>query len=181
MGVLRTARPTVVRGRSWPFGGLAVVLAAAVAAAAVAWYTIPPTGRAAPAISGVAAQPEPGATPPGTAYTGRHEDRTTLDGRNAKQAVSQSALVVVYELTGAGGARNLTYVGEGGSLQQQGEVTTPWAMSVQRTAAADAPSFSSLVAQNVGDGELGCRIRVNGAVVAEQSVTGAGARLSCVS
>ncbi|MFF0148379.1 MmpS family membrane protein [Amycolatopsis sulphurea] len=177
MGVLRTARPTAVRGRSWPFGGLAVVLAAAVAAAAVAWYTIPPTGRAAPAISGVAAQPEPGAT----AYTGHQDDRTTPDGRNAKQAVSQSALVVVYELTGAGGARNLTYVGEGGSLRQQDEVATPWAVSVQRAAAADAPSFSSLVAQNVGDGELGCRIRVNGAVVAQQSVTGVGARLSCVS
>ncbi|WP_020660389.1 MmpS family transport accessory protein [Amycolatopsis benzoatilytica] len=154
MGVPGATRSTTARGepgRLRPLGSVVVVVGVIAVAVTVAWYVMPKTapGRAAP----------PAAAPVEPAVV--HEITRT----------------VVYELTGDDVAHNLTYVAEGGDLEQQVEVHLPWSATVQRSVPAGQAVFTSLVAQSTGS--LACRIRVDGRVVAEKAVAGDGRQLSC--
>ena len=157
MGVPGATRPTAVRGDSGrlrPLGSAVVVIGVIAVAVTVAWYVMPQAtpGRPAPAAAVPSVTVEPAIA--------REVTRT-----------------VVYELSGADIAHNLTYVATGGDLEQQAEVHLPWSATVQRTTSGEQPVFSSLVAQSAG--ALLCRIRVDGHVVAEKSVAEEGRQLSC--
>lgn len=157
MGVPGATRPTAARGetgRLRPLGSVVVVAGVIAVAVTVAWYVMP---KATPD------RPAPAASVPSV---------------TVEPAVAQEVTrTVVYELTGGDVAHNLTYVATGGDLEQQAEVQLPWSVTVQRKAPAAQPVFSSLVAQSAG--ALLCRIRVDGHVVAEKSVSGEGRQLSC--
>ncbi|GAA4552617.1 MmpS family transport accessory protein [Amycolatopsis samaneae] len=144
------------RGRVWTLGNVVVVVGVAAVAITLAWYVLPGT------TSRQAAPPPPEqarAAPVVAAAPVRH--------------------AVVYELTGTGGARNLTYVGGGTDLVQSAEVTTPWSTSFTRTGPGDRTEFYSLSAQHAGQGTLRCRVLVDGVVVAEKVVNGDGSQLIC--
>ncbi|WP_033296077.1 MmpS family transport accessory protein [Amycolatopsis jejuensis] len=160
MGVPGSIRPAAARGepsRLRPLGSVVVVVGVIAVAVTVAWYVMPKAAPGRPA-------PAPAAAPAVTAEPA---------------IVQEITRTVVYELTGTDGARNLTYVAAGGDLEQRAEVPTPWSVTVQRTTHVGDHVFTSLVAQNAGEGALGCRIRVDGQVVAERSVAGEGRQLSC--
>ena len=157
MGVPGATRPTTARGepgRLRPLGSVVVVVGVIAVAVTVAWYVMPKTapGRAAPAAAAPAKPVEPA-------------------------VVREITRTVVYELTGDDIAHNLTYVAAAGDLEQQAEVHLPWSATVQRTVPEGQAVFTSLVAQSAG--ELVCRIRVDGQIVAEKSVSGEGRQLSC--
>lgn len=141
---------------SWskPVGNVVAVLGVLALAAAVSSHVLPRTGRE-------PAEKRPVAAPVAPA---------------AVRTVHHS---VVYELLGGNGARNVTYAAEGTSLAQQAEVRTPWSVAFTRTGPADRTEFYSVAAQNPGPGELRCRIRVDGVVVAERVVTEPGRQFSC--
>jgi hypothetical protein len=86
---------------------------------------------------------------------------------------------VLYELTGDGGARNITYVAQGADIAQERVVATPWSKSVQRHSAEGGVDYYSLSAQNAGGGRIGCRITVDGEVVNKNSTSGSGAVVMC--
>ncbi|HWD05575.1 MAG TPA: MmpS family transport accessory protein [Amycolatopsis sp.] len=145
-------------GRLKPLGSVVVVVAVIAVAFTVAAYVMPKTAP-------TATDPEP-AHPAEVA-------------RAEPVAVQDVTRTIVYSLLGAGGARNLTYVGADAGLQQLAEVTTPWSVTVTRTAPAGEAGFASLAVQSATADGLTCRITVDGAVVAERSVSGEGTQLSC--
>jgi hypothetical protein len=88
--------------------------------------------------------------------------------------------MVIYELVGEQGVRNVTYVAEGAAIVQEREAATPWSKSFQRTGIEGGREFYSVSAQNAGPGTLRCRIIVDGRVVGENSVAGDRAMVTCV-
>ncbi|MFI5593322.1 MmpS family transport accessory protein [Amycolatopsis sp. NPDC051758] len=155
MGVPTATRPDRdCAERAKSAGSVVVVLFVLAAAFVVTSYVVPRSARG-------PAKEEPVAAPVVPA---------------AVATVSHS---VVYELLGPDGARNVTYAAAGSALTQQAEVTTPWSVSFTRVGPADRTEFYSIAAQNPGPGELRCRILVDGAVVAEKSVTEPGRLFSC--
>ncbi|MEU4673811.1 MmpS family transport accessory protein [Amycolatopsis sp. NPDC023774] len=154
------ASPPGAGGPGWlrPLGSVVVVVGVIAVAIAVASYVTP---KAAPTAG------EPGQASP------------TEVAQAEPVAVQNVTRTIVYSLEGEGGARNLTYVAADAGLEQQTEVTTPWSVTVTRTAPAGEAEFASLAAQSAGPGGLTCRITVDGTVVAEKSVSGEGAQLSC--
>ncbi|MFI5615531.1 MmpS family transport accessory protein [Amycolatopsis sp. NPDC051903] len=147
-------------GRLKPLGSVVVVIGVVAVALAVAAYVMP---KAAPGGG------DPAAVAPAPAEIAPAEPA----------AVQDVTRTIVYSLFGAAGARNLTYVGADSGLEQQAEVTTPWSVTVTRTAPASEAEFASLAAQSAAAGALTCRITVDGSVVSEKSVAREGAQLSC--
>jgi hypothetical protein len=88
--------------------------------------------------------------------------------------------MVIYELLGEHGVRNVTYVADGAAIVQEREAATPWSKSFQRTGVEGGREFYSVSAQNAGPGTLRCRIIVDGRVVGENSVAGDRAMVTCV-
>ncbi|QRP48913.1 MmpS family transport accessory protein [Amycolatopsis sp. FDAARGOS 1241] len=162
MGVPATTPPAPRPGRLKPLGSVVVVVGVVAVALAVAAYVMP---KAAPG-AGDPAAPAPAPAPAEVAPA-------------EPAAVQDVTRTIVYSLFGAAGARNLTYVGADSGLEQQAAVTTPWSVTVTRTAPASEAEFASLAAQSAAAGDLTCRITVDGAVVAEKSVSREGAQLSC--
>lgn len=96
--------------------------------------------------------------------------------QRAADTQEQAHHTVVYQLDGDTGARDLTYAVQGEELVQADRVTAPWSTAFTRTGEG---GYSSLTARNDGPGSLRCRILVDGAVVAEKTVHGEGAQLTC--
>ncbi|MGW4488483.1 MmpS family transport accessory protein [Amycolatopsis sp. NPDC004368] len=145
-------------GRLKPLGSVVVVVGVVAVAIAVASYVTP---KAAPSAG------DPGQVSPSQV------------AQAEPVAVQNVTRTIVYSLEGEGGARNLTYVAADAGLEQQAEVATPWSVTVTRTAPAGEAEFASLAVQSAGPGRLTCRITVDGAVVAERSVSGEGVQLAC--
>lgn len=84
---------------------------------------------------------------------------------------------VTYEIIGPVGATGLvSYLDANGATQQADFTGLPWSVTVTTT---DPGMLANVVAQ--GDSEaLGCRILVNGAIVAEQQAQGRGAQTFCL-
>ncbi|WP_328452200.1 MmpS family transport accessory protein [Amycolatopsis sp. NBC_00438] len=142
------------RGRCRPTGNVVVVLGVLVLAFVVTSYVVPRSARG-------PVKDEPVAAPVVPA------------------AVSTVTHSVVYELLGAGGARNVTYSAAGSALVQEAEVATPWSATFTRVGPADRTEFYSIAAQNPGPGELRCRIVVDGVVLSEKATSEPGRQFSC--
>lgn len=85
---------------------------------------------------------------------------------------------VVYEVTGAGKASNITWMtGQGMSMAQASNARLPWRNEVQ--ASGERFFVPTLSAQNAGSGMITCRITVDGTVVAEVSSEGVYAVAMC--
>ncbi|CAJ1498100.1 MmpS family transport accessory protein [[Mycobacterium] kokjensenii] len=86
---------------------------------------------------------------------------------------------VRYDLTGTGVASYVTYQGQNGQAHAT-NVALPW--SIQLTGSmtnATSPASYSLSAQTAGPGSLTCTVTVNGKVVAQNTASGAPARVLC--
>lgn len=93
-------------------------------------------------------------------------------------AVAASSGRVIYEVTGASRASNITWMtGKGMSMAQVSSARLPWRQEVQ--ASGEGFFVPTLTAQNSGSGTLTCRITVDGAVVAEVTSEGAYAVAMC--
>lgn len=83
---------------------------------------------------------------------------------------------VVYEVTGSGTASNISYGASGGVSQKTG-ASLPWKHTEPYDGGYD---FFTLSAQNGNnDGEITCRITVDGEVVKENTSSGPYAVVSC--
>lgn len=94
-------------------------------------------------------------------------------------AVRAVTHAVVYELSGAEGARNVTYVAEGSELRQETEVEAPWSAAFERVGQEGRHEFYSVSAQGTGRGALHCRILVDGVVVSENTAPAVGGLVIC--
>lgn len=84
---------------------------------------------------------------------------------------------VTYEIIGPVGATGLvSYLDANGTTQQADFTGLPWSVTVTTT---DPGMLANVVAQGDSD-SLGCRILVNGAIVAEQRAYGRGAQTFCL-
>ncbi len=99
----------------------------------------------------------------------------------AAAAVRTVTHSVVYELSGAKSAQNVTYVAQGSELMQKTEVTLPWSTAFDRASQEGRDEFYSVSAQGVGSGALRCRILVDGEVVSDRTAPAAGAPVTCTS
>ncbi|WP_158891263.1 MmpS family transport accessory protein [Amycolatopsis anabasis] len=98
----------------------------------------------------------------------------------AEQVVAPAVVqLVTYELTGRGPALNVTFVVQGSAIEQLREVTTPWSKLVPRRSTGPGTDYVTVSAQNAGDGELGCRIIVDGVVVSERTTVGRNGVVNC--
>jgi hypothetical protein len=97
----------------------------------------------------------------------------------AAAAVRTVTHSVVYELSGAEGAQNVTYVAQGSELMQKTEVTAPWSATFERASQEDRDEFYSVSAQGSGRGALKCRIVVDGVVVSDHTAPAPGAPVTC--
>lgn len=159
MGVPTAAPPASAPGsggpsRLKPLGSVVVVLGVVAVAVTLATYVMPKTSRPAenvpaPRVEQVAA---------------------------AAQSV---AYAVVYELSGAQGAQNVTFVAQGSELMQKTEVAAPWSTTFERLGQEGRDEFYSVSAQGAGRGVLSCRIVVDGVVVSESTAPAAGAAVTC--
>jgi glycerate kinase len=137
-----------------PLGSVVVVLGVVAVAVTLATYVMPKTSRIeqnppAPRVEQVAA------------------------------AVRVVTHAVVYELSGAEGAQNVTYVAEGSELRQKTEVEAPWSASFERVGQEGRDEFYSVSAQGAGRGALHCRILVDGVVVSENTAPAVGTPVTC--
>ncbi|OXM47852.1 MmpS family transport accessory protein [Amycolatopsis alba] len=99
----------------------------------------------------------------------------------AAAAVRTVTHLVVYELSGAKGAQNVTYVAQGSELMQKTEVAAPWSTTFERASQEGRDEFYSLSAQGSGSGALRCRILVDGEVVSDHAAPAPGAPVTCTS
>ncbi|WP_037313247.1 MmpS family transport accessory protein [Amycolatopsis orientalis] len=141
-------------GRLKPLGTVVVVLGVMAVAVTLTSYVLPKASR--PVQSPPAPQVEQAAA--------------------AVRAVTHS---VVYELSGAKGAQNVTYVAQGSELMQKTEVTAPWTTAFERKSQEGRDEFYSVSAQGAGSGVLKCRIVVDGEVVSDHTAPAAGAPVTC--
>lgn len=96
----------------------------------------------------------------------------------AASSLGGDAAVVVYEVSGAESAGNITYSADGSTgIAQENGVALPWSTEVQF--AEGALRVATLSAQNAGAGDITCRITVDGEVVAELTSSGEFAVVSC--
>ncbi|HVW39813.1 MAG TPA: MmpS family transport accessory protein [Amycolatopsis sp.] len=97
----------------------------------------------------------------------------SLNGTGAPAAVpapvQRVSHAVTYELSGATGALNITYVAQGSEIAQVADAATPWSISIDHVSTAGSAQYFLLSAQNAGGGTLRCRIVVDGKVVSEAS------------
>jgi hypothetical protein len=83
--------------------------------------------------------------------------------------------VVVYEVWGSGSIANVNYLDLDAKPQRNDNVTLPWSLRLQTTAASAAPN---ILAQ--GDGNsISCRITVDDKVKDERTTTGVDALTFC--
>jgi hypothetical protein len=141
-------------GRLRPLGSVVVVLGVMAVAGTLAGYMMPKTSQ--PVQNPPAPQVEPVAA--------------------AGRAVSYA---VVYELSGADGAQNVTYVAQGAELIQKAEVPAPWSAAFERAGVEGRDEFYSVSAQGTGNGVLRCRILVDGQVISENLAPSTGAPVTC--
>ncbi|ANN18608.1 hypothetical protein SD37_25265 [Amycolatopsis orientalis] len=141
-------------GRLKPLGTVVVVLGVMAVAVTLTSYVLPKASR--PVQSPPAPQVEQAAA--------------------AVRTVTHS---VVYELSGAKGAQNVTYVAQGSELMQKTEVTAPWSTAFERKSQEGRDEFYSVSAQGSGTGALKCRIVVDGEVVSDHTAPAAGAPVTC--
>lgn len=97
----------------------------------------------------------------------------------APPPVAQILRSVTYELTGDGGASDVTYVGQGANIVQVADTDTPWSVSFDHRGDAGDVQFFTVSARNAGKGTLRCRILVDGTAVSQASTTGAGSVVRC--
>ncbi|MEU3621190.1 hypothetical protein BS329_07490 [Amycolatopsis coloradensis] len=143
-------------GRLKPLGTVVVVLGVMAVAVTLASYVMPKASR-------------PVQNPPAPQV------------EQAAAAVRTVTHSVVYELSGAKGAQNVTYVAQGSELMQKTEVTLPWSTTFDRASQEDHDEFYSVSAQGAGSGALRCRIVVDGEVVSDRTAPAAGAPVTCTS
>lgn len=144
-------------GRLKPLGTVVVVLGVMAVAVTLTSYVLPKASR-------------PVQNPPAP------QIEQVEQAAAAVRAVIHS---VVYELSGAEGAQNVTYVAQGSELMQKTEVTAPWSTTFERRSHEGHDEFYSLSAQGAGSGALRCRILVDGVVVSERTAPAAGAPVTC--
>lgn len=156
MGVVPVRRPA--RGPRKPGSTTVVVLAGIGVVLAVGLVTVLTAGQR-------SATPAP----------------ATLNGVNVPAAPAPVQVLhsVTYELTGDGGARDITYVGQGAAIVQVPEAPTPWSVSLDHRGNAGDSQFFSVSARNAGKGTLRCRILVDGAAVIQSSASGSGSVVRC--
>lgn len=82
---------------------------------------------------------------------------------------------VRYEVSGSGKANTISF-GANGSQSQRSAERLPW--SIEQPAESGFGAYS-LMAQNSGDGDITCRVTINGAVVAEQTSSGPYSVVTC--
>jgi len=99
------------------------------------------------------------------------------DSGHADLIVPFNIKSVTYEIVGPVGATGLvSYLDANGTTREAGFTGLPWSVTVTTT---DPGMLANIVAQ--GDSEtLGCRILVDGAIVAEQQAHGRGAQTFCL-
>ncbi|MEV6905711.1 MmpS family transport accessory protein [Amycolatopsis sp. NPDC051071] len=141
-------------GRMKPLGTVVVVLGVMAVAVALTGYVMPKASR-------------PVQNPPAPRV------------EQAAAAVRTLTHSVVYELSGAQGAQNVTYVAQGSELMQKTEVTAPWSAAFERASQEGRDEFYSLSAQGSGSGQLRCRILEDGVVVSDHTAVAAGAPVTC--
>ncbi|QXV56048.1 MmpS family transport accessory protein [Amycolatopsis sp. TNS106] len=144
-------------GRLKPLGTVVVVLGVVAVAVTLTSYVLPKASR-------------PVQNPPAPQVE---------QVEQAAAAVRTVIHSVVYELSGAEGAQNVTYVAQGAELMQKTEVTVPWSTAFERTSQEGRDEFYSLSAQGSGSGALRCRILVDGEVVSDRTAPAAGAPVTC--
>ncbi|AUI59922.1 MmpS family transport accessory protein [Amycolatopsis sp. BJA-103] len=143
-------------GRLKPLGSVVVVLGVMAVAVTLTSYVLPKASK-------------PVQNPPAPQV------------EQAAAAVRTVTHSVVYELSGAKGAQNVTYVAQGSELMQKTEVTAPWSTTFERVGQEGRDEFYSLSAQGTGSGALRCRILVDGEVVSERAAPAAGVPVTCTS
>ncbi|RSM57474.1 hypothetical protein DMH03_30130 [Amycolatopsis sp. WAC 01376] len=142
-------------GRLKPLGTVVVVLGVMAVAVTLTGYVLPK------------ASSRPVESPPAPQV------------EQAAAAVRTVLHSVVYELSGAKGAQNVTYVAQGSELMQKTEVTAPWSTTFERESREGRDEFYSVSAQGSGSGALRCRILVDGEVVSDRTAPAAGASVTC--
>ncbi|OOC05911.1 MmpS family transport accessory protein [Amycolatopsis azurea] len=146
-------------GRLKPLGTIVVVLGVMAVAVTLTGYVLPKASR-------------PVQNPPAPPVE---------QVEQAAAAVRTVTHLVVYELSGAKGAQNVTYVAQGSELMQKTDVLTPWSTTFERTGQEGRDEFYSLSAQGSGSGALRCRILVDGEVVSDRTAPAPGAPVTCTS
>ncbi|MFI7123682.1 MmpS family transport accessory protein [Amycolatopsis sp. NPDC049868] len=143
-------------GRLKPLGTVVVVLGVVAVAVTLTGYMLPKASR-------------PVQSPPAPRV------------EQAAAAVRTVIHSVVYELSGAKGAQNVTYVAQGSELLQKTDVAAPWSTTFERESQEGRDEFYSLSAQGSGSGALRCRILVDGEVVSDRTAPAPGAPVTCTS
>ncbi|MEV7549991.1 MmpS family transport accessory protein [Amycolatopsis sp. NPDC089917] len=146
-------------GRLKPLGTIVVVLGVMAVAVTLTSYVLPKASR-------------PVQSPPAPPVE---------QVEQAAAAVHAVTHLVVYELSGAKGAQNVTYVAQGSELMQKTDVAAPWSTTFERASQEGRDEFYSLSAQGSGSGALRCRILVDGEVVSDRTAPAAGAPVTCTS
>lgn len=101
-----------------------------------------------------------------------------MDGGSSSSApagTKASGHSIVFEVTGAGTASNISY-GVGGNMSQANGQALPWK---QEATSEDTFLITTLSAQNGGSGEIGCRITIDGKVKVENKSSGQYAVVTC--
>jgi hypothetical protein len=94
-------------------------------------------------------------------------------------AVNSVRYSVNYQLTGPANVWDITYVAQGSDIEQEQQSDLPWAKDIARMSTRQGPGYLTISARNEGEGTLTCRIRVNGSIIAENSVSGRDSVVRC--
>ena len=86
--------------------------------------------------------------------------------------------IITYEITGSAASALVTYSQQGGSIGQENDVPVPWTKTLTITGEYRSLAVS---AQNSGDGDITCSIKVGDKVVNTVTSKGAYAIASCFS
>jgi hypothetical protein len=90
----------------------------------------------------------------------------------AQQPAAPAKIVLVYEVTGAGSANNISYIADGtASTEQVTNVKLPWTKTIELD---KSRAFSSSLVAQAGDGtpEISAKITANGKVIKEGKSSG---------
>lgn len=165
------------RRRRWPW--VVGVAAAAAAAVPIGFAVFGGTGDQTPAAwreGSVAFGASTGGGQPGVVPAAdTPEADTAPHGAPAPAAAGGAPGEVTFEVNGSGTSRMITF-GGGSSVGQASEVPLPWRRAVT---ASDEPAEYSVIASG-GDGEISCRILVDGAVISEETAGSGYSAVSCV-
>lgn len=89
-----------------------------------------------------------------------------------QQPAAPATIVVVYEVTGAGMANNISFNTDGvASISQENNVKLPWTKTLEMT---KGKAFSATIVAQAGEGtpEIKAKITANGQVLKEEKSTG---------